>query len=210
MRLTFLTGLMLVLPLIAQAQDTYPVGNTERWFLGVGIGSVGFDDDGYSEDAEDDIYDQTGYHYDVDAEADDSSLSLKFGYRFNRVVGVELSYIDYGEVSYEVDGYEFWAPEFTAIALAANIGFTFDSGWRPFALIGLSSLDVDSEIGDDRYVGFHYGFGGEYTPPQMSALTFRLAYEGDIFVEDSLEDDYPYDTYTMDIGTIALGMTFNF
>ncbi|MYM63328.1 outer membrane beta-barrel protein [Pseudomaricurvus sp. HS19] len=204
-----LAGLLLAVPCLVQAADSHHTGNSGRWFVGAGFGSVGFDDDGFSDDLEDELRFITGDRYDVDTETDDTALLLKAGYRFNRIVGVEVSYIDYGDVVYEINGDEAFTFGIAAISLAANVGYTFNSGWRPFAIVGLSSVDVDADD-SDRYLGFHYGFGGEFTPQNMSALTFRIAYEGDIFVDDSLEDESGFDLYAMDIGTLNIGATFNF
>lgn len=212
MKQRILIGLLLALPCLAQASEADSQGNIGRWFIGVGLGSVDFDDDGFSEDLEDDLNYSYGtwYSNDIDTETKDTALLLKLGYRFNRVAGIEFSYIDYGDVDYQNFGNDFIALGITSFSLAANVGYTFNNGLRPFALIGLSSVEVDAGSADDRYVGFHYGFGGEFTPSSAPAVTFRLAVEGDVFVDDSLEDDFGYDSYAMDIATAQLGVTFNF
>lgn len=212
MKEKIIAGLLFTLSCFTHAADPAQQGNIGRWFIGGGFGDVGFDDGGFSEDLEDNTtYYSGGWYYgDIDTDADDTALLLKTGYRFNRIVGLEISYIDYGDVVYEINGQPFFEIGFSSISVAANLGYTFDSGWRPFVLLGLSSVDADFVGDSERYGGFHYGFGGEYTPPAVPMLTFRLSFEGDVFVDDSVEDDYGFDEYVMDIGTFALGFTLNF
>ena len=205
-----LATLILALPCIAQAADLNQNGNAGRWFIGGGLGSSSFNDDGFS----DDVSDDTGVN--VKTEANDTALLLKFGYRFNRIVGIEASYIDYGQVDYKANNFNFMKLSLSSISVAANLGYTFNSGLRPFGMVGLSIVDVDADFAygfsseSDTYTGVHFGFGGEYTPPGVPHLTLRVAYEGDLFIEDSLKDDLGYSEYAMDVGALNFAATFNF
>ena len=71
------------------------------------------------------------------------------GYKFNRVAGIEVDYLDYGE------------SDVTSITGQANISYTFHNGLRPFALLGLSFINLKQEkhliYKDNTHFGGRWG-----------------------------------------------------
>lgn len=141
-------------------------------------------------------------------DTDGSTLKFIGGYQFNRIVAIEAQYTSYGKVS-DAAALNSWDP--TTISLAANLGYTFENGLRPFAVIGLSSLDLDEKvktIDDSSATALHFGAGLEYTPAALSGVSFRAGYEGDAF---TVEDRYRY-TSDVDvlIGSVYVAASYKF
>jgi len=112
-----------------------------------------------------------------------STLKLIGGYQFNRIVAIEAQYTSYGKI--DPLSQEYAEPK--AISLAANLGYTFENGLRPFAVIGLSSLDYNLSIQtpyDETTTALRFGAGLEYTPAALSGVSLRAGYEGDAFAVD--------------------------
>ncbi|MGC3836037.1 outer membrane beta-barrel protein [Moritella viscosa] len=83
-----------------------------------------------------------------------STLKLIGGYQFNRIVAIETQYTKYGDVTPLRNENDYkWAP--STISLAANLGYTFQNGLRP------------------------------YTPANLSNINFRAGYEADAFTLNS-------------------------
>ncbi|GLR74181.1 porin family protein [Aliivibrio sifiae] len=169
-------------------------------YLGGGFGTTNFDDDGGFGSA--------------NVDEDGSTFKLIGGYQFNRIVAVEMQYSKYGDL--KVNGpYSLLhgTVEHSSISLAANVGYTFDSGWRPFAIAGLGSIKQSGKAyglsDSDSGTSFRYGAGVEYTPKALGGLAFRVAYEGDLFVVDSGSNNID-DDYAMTIGTFYAGATYKF
>lgn len=151
-------------------------------YLGGAIGTSGVDDGGLFSSIKEP----------VTFEAEDNAYRIIAGYKFNRIVSLELQYTDYGDVvaKYPLSSTGFtWTPQ--VFSVVANLGYTFDNGVRPFGLIGLSSIDLDMKYSngsrpsssefDDSGTGVRVGFGVEYTPEKLSELSLRLGYEADAF-----------------------------
>jgi len=164
----------------------------EGWYLGGGVGSTGFDIDGYE----------------TNVKPDGTALKMYGGYQFNRIVSAEMAYNYYGDLNYKQGGQTAASP--TSISLSANLGYTFDSGWRPFAIIGLSSVDLDTKqsagFDSDTGTGVHAGLGVEYSPKSIDGLTLRLAYEADTFEVETT--GYYTQDYTVD--AVYFGASYNF
>lgn len=185
--------------------------NISGFYLGAGLGTTTFDDGG--------AFDNTGTTIDTN----DSTIKFITGYQFNRIVAIEAQYTNYGDINLnhpaaKVGGSKGIDIESSSISLAANLGYTFDSGWRPFGIVGLGSLETSAKVGDypfsDRNTTFHYGAGVEYTPKTLRGLAFRVAYEGDIFVQEDVSNNSRYynnsDDYTINTGTLYAGATYKF
>ncbi|MEZ8379888.1 porin family protein [Vibrio splendidus] len=157
------------------------------FYLGGAIGTSGVVDGG--------MFDSVNVP--VSFEAEDNTYRLIAGYKFNRIVAIEAQYTDFGDVVAKSpgrnDGFT-WTPQIFSVT--ANLGYTFDNGVRPFGTIGLSTIDLDMKLADgsrpsesgfdDTGDGIRMGVGVEYTPPTMSSLSVRLAYEADAFdIEDN-------------------------
>lgn len=198
--------LLVLFSAFANAND-----NISGFYLGAGLGTTTFDDGG--------AFDYSG----VSIDTDDSTVKFIGGYQFNRIVAVEVQYTNYGDVTVnhplaKSNGFKGLAIESSSLSLAANLGYTFDSGWRPFGIIGLGSLESSTKVlghsFSDNSTTFHYGAGVEYAPKALRGLAFRVAYEGDLFIEEDVSKDYGYysysDDYAMNIGTFYAGATYKF
>jgi len=171
----------------------------EGWYLGGGVGNTGFDIDGY----------------DTNVEPDGNALKMYGGYKFNRIVSAEVAYTSYGDLKYK-QGYALagqTAASPSSISLSANLGYTFDSGWRPFVILGLSSVDLDAKQAElfysDSGTGAHTGLGLEYSLKSIDGLTMRLAYEADTFEVESQFFGMKYtQDYTVDSAYFGVSYAF--
>ncbi len=205
--------LCLALPATADDSNYYTAlqkkVKLDGFYIGGGAGLTNFWDSMYSSDG-DTISSQVS-----ELESKHSTLRLYSGYNINRIVGVEASYTNYGEITPEdnsVQGH--LSPK--AFAVAGNVGYTFDTGLRAFAIAGLSVLDINQSADwfeKERYVAFRYGFGGEYQPSTATGLTFRLAYEADLYgttISSIHEGDDTTEAYISQIGSFYLGASYKF
>ncbi|MDH5897574.1 porin family protein [Vibrio splendidus] len=180
------------------------------FYLGGAIGTSGVDDGG--------MFDSLNVP--VSFEAEDNTYRLIAGYKFNRIVAIEAQYTDFGDVVAKSpgrnDGFT-WTPQIFSVT--ANLGYTFDNGVRPFGTIGLSTIDLDMKLADgsrpsesgfdDTGDGIRMGVGVEYTPPTMSSLSVRLAYEADAFdIEDNDNGHKTEETVVLD--SFYLGAMYTF
>jgi len=140
---------------------------------------------------------------------DGSSIKFIGGYQFNRIVAIEAQYTSYGKV--KLTNQDKWEPE--SISVAANLGYSFNNGLRPFTTIGLSSLDLNQNISNpyllldgNSTTALRFGAGLEYTPPSLSGLSFRGGYEGDAFL---IDDNSSTDT-TVIVGSLYVAATYKF
>ncbi|MBE4578850.1 hypothetical protein BOO30_14140 [Vibrio navarrensis] len=93
------------------------------------------------------------------------------------------------------------------------LGYTFDSGWRPFGTIGFGKTKIKSSISSDNETSFHVGVGGEYSPNELKNLSLRVAYEVDGFTQE-VQGNYGYygvrEDVTVTIGTFYVGASYKF
>ena len=145
--------------------------------------------------------------YSKGMDTSDMGFKLLGGYQFNRSVGVEGAYTNYGEFKAKHGGYKV-SP--TAFSVAANLGYTFDNGVRPFALVGLSSFDLSESGGDqfedDSATAFHYGVGVEFSPVALNGVAFRATLEGDVFAVSTTG----YDDSSIGLSMLSVGATYKF
>ncbi|TVU60484.1 porin family protein [Vibrio atlanticus] len=184
------------------------------FYLGGAIGSSGIDDGGLFESSREPI----------SFEAEDNTYRIIAGYQFNRIVSLELQYTDFGDVvaknPLSGDGFT-WTPQIFSIA--ANLGYTFDNGVRPFGTIGLSSIDLDMKYSDgsrpsssdfdDSGTGLRLGVGVEYTPPKFSEFSLRLGYEADAFTIETYEGAFAQKRKVerdIVLDSFYVGATYNF
>lgn len=194
---------LLLIPLNCNAQET---PKHEVFYLGGGIGTTNFVDvlfDSYDNSANIDV---------INLDSSDASYSLYGGYHFNRIIGIEISYNDYGKLTTNNRLHGDLTPE--SFAINANAGYSFDSGWRVFGLAGLGRLDLgqaENWYRDDTSTSFHYGVGGEYQPNGMKGLTFRVNYKADMYTA-KLNDwrNYRDTSYIAQIGTFMAAVGYRF
>ncbi|PSW17610.1 porin family protein [Photobacterium sanctipauli] len=164
-------------------------------YFGVGFGKTSYEEDDWTTGDTDDI------------RSDDKSWKILAGYQFSSRWKLEASYTSYGTIE-RIDRYKF---EPTALALTANLGHRFSNGIRPFALVGLSALNLSQSqpiLEDDSGVAIRFGIGAEYVVSQLDDLTVRIAYEGDGFnVENRRFKDVESDVF---LGTYYIGAAYYF
>lgn len=100
------------------------------------------------------------------------------GYLFNKIVGVEAAYTDYGRMTstnYEQEPF--------SASVAANLGYTFLEGQlRTFGLLGLAYVKTNQsrELLDEEMPALHFGLGVDYHPAALRGLGFRAAVDADM------------------------------
>ena len=195
----------LLLPLLISTTSFYALANEQPKVSGFYVGA-GFGSFGYSEE------DSWGYNTNsISAEADGNSTKVYLGYQFNKIVGIEGTYTDYGTAKAKVGSYSMKP---TSISLAANLGYTFENGLRPFGLVGMSSLDLNQNeelLTDDNGAAFKFGFGVEYTPEALGGVQIRAAYEMDMYaVEYESTNGYYSETNLYALDSLYLGASYKF
>lgn len=142
-----------------------------------------------------------------------STLKIYGGYQFNRVIGLELTYTDYGDsTGYVIEsGTEQVVNQSpTSFAVAVNAGHSFDNGLRPFALLGLASVYLDADykfLETNSPMAIKYGLGIEYTPTKLSFAQLRLAYESDTYFANTKTSNEPY---YFQLYSIYLGLSLKY
>ncbi|GAD80410.1 outer membrane beta-barrel protein [Vibrio ezurae] len=193
-------------------------------FYAVGaIGTTGFDDGGFADDFNDSA-NLINPNPRVEFDPTGSTQIYSLGYQINRIVGVETTYMKYGDINTKESGQSTRAFSPESLSVSANLGYTFDNGLRPFAKIGLSYIDfgeqdsVNSTFKDlDGHGGIHIGTGVEYAldlGENKGNILFRTGIEGDIAnveVKDSrslgaLVDD----NYNWSILSLYAGVGYRF
>jgi opacity protein-like surface antigen len=192
MKTITLLGALTAIALSVNVQANQDVSG---FYLGAGVGSTNVD------------IDQNGYS--PKNETDGTTLKLLGGYQFNRIVAIEAQYTKYGDVTplSNISKAYKWSP--TTFSLAANLGYTFENGLRPFAIIGLSSLDLDETtnlLDDNSATALRFGAGLEYTPATLAGVSFRAGYEGDAFI---IEENFNSDTNVI-IGSLYVAASYKF
>ena len=154
-----LTAILLTFSLSVQA-ETSNNQKVSGFYIGGGIGNPSGELDG------------------EDIELKDKSYHVVAGYQEGRIFAWEMQYVKYGK-----DADDFFDP--SSFSISANVGYTFSSGLRPFAVLGLGLTDANvpsppfGVIVVDSDLSYHYGVGVEFSPRQLNGMTFRLAHEAD-------------------------------
>ena len=172
-------------------------------YIGLGLGSTAYVDSGFVEEQQT-TEDELG--------AADSGYKIYGGYQFNQIIGLEASYVDYGE---------FTAGDYThtssSLNISANLGYSFLEGQlRPFGLLGFGYLrntfpKDNTPLIDENNYAMHLGFGLDYTPKGLGGLGFRMAYEGNSFSYDIDENlTTTKDSYRQAFGILYLGVQYRF
>jgi opacity protein-like surface antigen len=182
--------------------------NSAGGYIGFGLGPTAFYDNGYADDISDE--------YDTKITLDDSDAGVKLygGYQFNKVVAVEASITNYGEFKYD-SGNESAHLRPKAFSVGANVGYSIKDEFRPYALLGMSFVNMDQNekiYEDDTFGAFHFGFGFQWEPREFRHWGFRAAYEGDFFAAevDNTDTLYIEDTYYQSLGIFYLGAQYKF
>lgn len=183
------------------------------YYVGLGYGMTGFSDGDFGKEFE---------NFKVAPDNDtDSGFKIYGGYKFNKIVGVEGSYVNYGKMDFKyTEGGTGTATEIKPYSLnvAANLGYDFlDDQLRPFALVGLGYVGygqsgVQKLYTTDGSFATIIGMGVEYTPNLFQGVGFRLAYETDITAvtvtySDSTKDDK---AFLQSVSMISLSAQYRF
>lgn len=186
-------------------------------YVGLGFGSSTYNDGGYNEDLKK-YRDRVAPTVGIAENYNTSGYKLYGGYQFNKVIAIEASYTDYGTYSLDYTNGNNKEMKPTAIGIAANIGYNIGekSEFRPFAIIGLSSLSFNDSGSIDFYenstvAAFRFGIGFEYSPEVLKGLGFRVAYEGDYYAVTSRSTASEFkDTYTQSTNVLYIGAQYKF
>ena len=171
-------------------------------YIGLGFGSTAYVDSGLIEEqtAEDELG------------SVDSGYKVYGGYQFNKIIGLEASYTDYGK--FVAGDYSHHSKSVNA---SANLGYSFlDGQLRPFGLFGLGYLknsfpNDNSTSSNEENVAYHLGFGLDYIPNGLGGVGFRLAYEGNSFAYDvDGNTTTEKDQYQQVFGILYLGALYKF
>ncbi len=165
-------------------------------YAGLGYGTTVFGDN--------DIFKNNSLKDDAD-----SGLKVYGGYQFNKIVGVEATYTDYGTFTYN----QGQTIDATAMSVGANLGYNFlDGQLRPFGLVGLSYLTLDHNFQnsyDDNTVAFAYGVGVEYSPKVLKGVGFRAAWNADIFTTTGV-DSTDSEDFAQAFGMLNVSVQYKF
>ena len=198
-----LPSLLLAMSVSAYAEEQ--VAKVSGFYIGAGYGSFDYT-------AESDV--ENSLYYSRFAETiDGGTLKVYGGYQFNRVIGVEATYTNYGRSEGYIDGQQVTQSP-TAVSVAANAGYTFKNGLRPFALMGLSYMTLNLESNTPVFEAnnsgaIRYGLGVDYTPALLNGLQLRLAYEGDMYFEKS-DLHWNFEATTFNLSSFYAGVSYKF
>ena len=151
------------------------------WYVGLGYGMTGFSDGDFGKEFD---------NFKVEPDNNtNSGLKIYGGYKFNKIVGVEGSYVNYGTMDFKyTENGTGTATKIkpSSLNVAANLGYDFlNDQLRPFALAGLGYVNynqsgVQKLYTTDGSFATVVGVGIEYTPILFQGVGFRLSYESTI------------------------------
>ncbi len=180
------------------------------FYLGAGIGSFNYN-------TEQD-WDNDNRYGKLIEQTDGNTLKVYAGYQFNKIIAVEATYSDYGDTQGYV--YTFFNNKTavkqspTSFSVAANAGYTFANGIRPFALLGLAYMDLNSSftfLDTDNPIAIKYGVGVEYAPVMLKGVQLRVAYEADSYFAEAYNgwgEDTNIDVFTLN--SFYAGISYKF
>lgn len=209
MKKTLLPLLILTSSLTLASVAKSETQNTSGLYLGAGSGS-------FTYDVEQDWDSALGYGELIE-QTDGNTLKVYAGYQFSRVFALEVTYSDYGDTQGYINtlgGTQTVEQSPTSVSLAANLGYTFATGLRPFALIGLSVLDLNSSfvyLDTDTPSAIKYGVGVEYAPAMLKGVQLRVAYEADSYFAEAYDgwgQESNVDTFTL--SSLYAGVSYKF
>ncbi len=196
----------LLFPFLISTTSFYALANDQPkvsgFYVGAGFGSFGYSEENSRHDANNNL---------ISVEADGNSTNMYLGYQFNKIVGIEGTYTDYGTAKAKIGSYSMKP---TAISLAANLGYSFANGLRPFGLVGISRLDLNQNEGlltDNIGAAFKFGFGVEFTPKALDGIQIRVAYEMDMYAVEHKSANGDYSEFNLNaLDSLYLGASYKF
>lgn len=183
---------------------------TSGFYIGAGMGS-------FSYDAEQD-WDSDARYGQLIQKISGNTLKVYGGYQFNKIIAIEATYTDYGDTEGHVfnifGGVQSVKQSPSSIAIAANAGYTFSNGLRPFGIVGLSKVTLDSSyqfLDNDSPIAIKVGFGLDYSPAQLSGVQLRIAYETESYFAEAysgLGAEANIDMFTL--SSLYAGVSYKF
>ena len=183
-----LLSLVSVLLLVssASAEEQVKVNDGKGFYVGAGVGYSY-----YWAALTESAYNMNNGQYkfaEQDLSDEDTGYLLYAGYQFNKIVGVELAYTDYGHYTHvDIAGQEVHQDP-VSTSLYANLGYNFLNGQlRPFGLLGIGYLQQNQSEQyldvDQNVATAHFGIGVEYYPTVLKGLGFRATWSSDYYYE---------------------------
>ena len=197
---------------VAQTESPQAVKSQKvsGFYIGAGYGS-------FSYDTEQDWDDDNRYG-NLTQKTDGNSVKIYGGYQFNKIIAIEATYTNYGNTEGYVNtrsSTQAVEQSPTSVAVAANAGYSFANGLRPFGLVGLSYLTLDSSyefLDTDNPIAIKYGVGVDYAPAALNGVQLRVAYEGEIYFAEAetygYNDDISVDLFSL--GAFYAGVSYKF
>jgi len=192
---------------------TYAAQKVDGFYLGAGIGDTSYDDDGFGKSVTDSA---------TSTETDGASFKLIGGYQFNKIAAIEAQYTKYGTANtkFKLVNVKALTMDTESLMVAANLGYTFDNGLRPYGVIGAGIVSWDvRNAGATNHVfnkssntfAVRAGLGLEYAPAMFDGWAIRAGYEVDAF-EAEVEDLVTKKTtsHTLGMGSFYVGSTYKF
>lgn len=182
----------------------------DGFYLGAGYGS-------FSYDIVQDWDNDSGYGKLIE-KTEGNTLKLYGGYQFNKVIAIEATYTDYGDTQGYIynlfNNKQIVEQSPSSFSIAANVGYSFDNGLRPFALLGLSYITLDSSysfLETDNPIAIKYGIGLDYAPMALQGVQVRIAYEVDSYFAEAYNgygDDVNIDIFSLQ--SFYAGISYKF
>lgn len=189
----------LILTVLAMSLSTPLLA--EGFYLGAGIGNTDFDDGGAYKDV------STAFT----SEPKGETYKLIAGYTFNKIIGLEAQYTKYGKIKNSFPLLNINTDlKHTSAVLSANIGYTFNNGIRPFGTIGLGSIEAKSGSWNDSGTAYRAGIGLEFSPESLDELSFRVAYEVDMYTIEISDVGISKKEYDMTMSSIYFSTSYKF
>ena len=178
---------------VKESTEVVKVNTGKGFYIGAGVGASFYNISG--SDGTYHIPDDGSGSHNVsinDLESlDDSDVGYLFygGYQFNKIIGVEASYTEYGSFSGELEK-EVFTKKPRSYAVYANAGYAFfNAQLRPFGLLGIGYLqsnqsnmyDINNEEND--FATLHTGFGVDYYPTVLNGFGVRASYTTDLYID---------------------------
>lgn len=193
------------------ALPTYAAQKVDGFYLGGGIGDTSYDDDGFGKSV-------TGGATSTDT--DGASYKLIGGYQFNKIAALEGQYTKYGTANTKRLGSNALTMESDSFMLAANLGYTFSNGLRPYGVIGAGIMRSDIKNASaasylinksSSTFAFRAGLGLEYAPAVMQGWAVRAGYEVDAFDAEVVNVLTNKTTsHALAMGSFYIGSTYKF
>ena len=182
------------------------------WYVGLGFGSSSYSDMDMGKDFD-------NFSVEVD-QGTDTGFKFYGGYKFNTIVGVEASYVQYGtftfksadaatnNVSTEIK------PK--SLNVAANLGYDFfNDQLRPYGLVGLGYVSFGQTgtpevYSTDNGGAFVWGMGVEYTPKMFKGIGFRLSLDNTCPMVVQSYDNADDKAYISPLRLFSAGVQYKF